>query len=130
MKLPTFPGKKIQLLISKLVVLGPIKQFLLFLVRRYNKKQTDTVAHIFGRAKFKNSFYPADIFKEQRFVAFEQVRLAVPKKVEDYLVYRYGKRYMEMPDERTKAMYQSHAMVWDTEKDYREYLKTMNKGDI
>lgn len=122
--------KKIQLSISRFVVLGPIKKFLLFLVRRYNKKPTDTVAHIFGRAKFENSFYPVDIFKEQRFVAFEQVRLAVPKNVEDYLICRYGKRYMEMPDEKTKAMYQSHAMVWDTEKDYREYLKEMNEGNI
>ena len=88
------------------------------------------MAHIFGRAKFENSFYPMDIFKEQRFVAFEQVRLAVPKNVEEYLTCRYGTRYMEMPDERTKAMYQSHATIWDTEKDYNEYLKTMAKGDI
>lgn len=120
--------KKIQLLISKLIVFGPIKQFLLFLVRRYNKKTTDTMAHIFGRAKFENSFYPTDIFKEQRFIPFEQVRLAVPEKVEDYLVCRFGKRYMEMPDEGTKAMYQSHATLWDTEKDYSEYLKSMDKG--
>ena len=56
-------------------------------------------------------------------VPFEKVSLAVPANVEDYLTIRYGKNYMQMPDEKTKAIYQSHAMVWDTEKDYSEYIK-------
>ncbi len=56
-------------------------------------------------------------------VPFETVSLAVPANVEDYLTIRYGKNYMQMPDEKTKAIYQSHAMVWDTEKDYSEYIK-------
>lgn len=114
--------KKIQFLISKTVVVGPIKKILLHLVRRYNKKPADTYTHIFGRAKFSNSFYPVEDFKNQRYVPFEQVKLAVPCNVEDYLTLRFGKSYMQMPDEATKAIYQSHAMVWDTERNYTEYL--------
>lgn len=113
--------KKIQLFISKIVVIGPIKKLLLYMVRRYNSKDADTLTHLFGRAKFSNSFYPIDDFGEQRYVPFEEVTLAVPSNVENYLTIRYGKNYMQMPDEATKAIYQSHAMIWDTEKDYTFY---------
>lgn len=116
--------KKIELFISKIIVIGPIKKFLLYIVRRYNKKKTDTLAHIFGRAKFSNSFYPVAYFEKQRYVSYEKVKLAVPCKVEEYLTVRYGDKYMQMPDEATKAIYQSHASFWDTEKDYREFIDT------
>lgn len=115
--------KKVQLLVSKLLVNGPIKSLLLCMVRRYNKSETAEVAHIFGRAKYKNSFYPAEDFKSSRDVPFEQVVLSVPVNVENYLTLRYGAKYMEMPDEKTKATYQSHASMWDTEQDYSKILK-------
>ncbi|MBQ9844175.1 MAG: LicD family protein [Oscillospiraceae bacterium] len=114
--------KEIQLWISKVTVWGPFKKFLLYLVRRHNRKKTDTMAHLFGRAKFANSFYPAELFKGQRFVNFEMCQLAVPSGVEQYLQIRYGDRYMEMPSEETKALYQSHATVWDVNRDYTMYL--------
>ncbi len=114
--------KKIELFISRLVVNGPIKKFLLHEVRKYNKKETVEKAHLFGRAKLKNSFYLTDDFGEPRYVDFETVKLAVPQNAEHYLEERYGKDYMEMPSEETKAIYQSHAMIWDTEKDYKEYI--------
>ena len=114
--------KKIQLWISKAVVFGPVKKLLLLLVRRYNGKKTDTVTHLFGRAKFANSFYPAELFERQRFVSFEKCYLAVPLGVERYLQIRYGDRYMEMPSQETKALYQSHATIWNVEKDYTMYL--------
>lgn len=119
--------KKTAFYISKMVVVGPVKNILLHIVRRYNKKETKTVAHVFGRAKFKNSFYPKEDFKEQRFVPFETVCLAVPSNVEDYLTIRYGANYMQLPDEKTKKIYESHGSVWDTEKDYKEYLKKQHK---
>ena len=115
--------KKIQLSISKIVVIGPIKKFLLHIVRKYNKRDCDSVAHLFGRAKYKNSFYPRSIFKEQRFVPFEKCSLPVPLDVEEYLRLRYGANYMEMPNEETKLLYQSHASIWDVETDYKVYLE-------
>ena len=120
--------KKAQLFVSKVVVVGPIKKLLLYLVRRCNDKPADTVAHIFGRAKFRNSFYPAADFVSQRYVPFEQATLAVPKNVEHYLAVRFGEHYMRMPDEKTKALYQEHADIWDTEKDCTAYLAEETKA--
>ncbi len=115
--------KKMQLFVAKIFVNGPIKKWLLHAVRKYNKKPTSEVAHLFGRAKYQNSFYKAENFAGQRFVPFEKVSLAVPCGVEEYLTARYGVNYMQMPDEKTKALYSSHAMLWDVDKDYTAYLK-------
>ncbi|MCR4662281.1 MAG: LicD family protein [Endomicrobiaceae bacterium] len=114
--------KKIQLLISKIFVKGFIKKMLLNFVRKYNKNsKSEELAHIFCRAKFKNSFYPIECFGQQRYVNFEKVKLPVPNKAEEYLTIRFGKNYMQIPDEKTKKLYQSHAMKWDTKKNYTEY---------
>lgn len=109
--------KKLQLFIARCVVWGPFKKLLFHIVVKYDKKSATEYAHLFGRAKFANSFYPKNIFSCQRYVPFEKAVLAVPDGVEKYLTIRYGDKYMQMPDERTKAIYQSHAMVWDTEKE-------------
>lgn len=117
--------KKLQLLIAKYSVNAFTKPFLLWLVRRYNNRPTDMVAHLFGRAKFKNSFYPAQDFGTPRYVPFETVQLPVPQKVEDYLTRRFGKNYMQMPDEKTKAQYGTHAARWSTTQDYKDFLKNI-----
>lgn len=114
--------KKLELFIAKCIVWGPLKKLLLHLVRRYNKKPTEEVAHLFGRAKFKNSFYKTEYFGEGRLVPFEKVELLVPIGVEEYLTARFGPKYMEMPSEETKAIYASHATIWDTERDYKDYI--------
>lgn len=116
------PKKKIELFISKIIVNGFIKKSLLKIVRKYNRKPTKEVAHLFGRAKYNNSFYDAAYFGKGRIVPFEQVDLAVPYKVEDYLAKRYGKNYMDLPDEDTKQIYQSHVLEWNTDIDYKSYL--------
>ena len=115
--------KKIQLSISRIFVRGFIKKILISFVRMYNKNFTSNeLAHVFGRAKFKNSFYPTECFGKQRYVCFEKVKLPVPSNVEEYLSIRFGKNYMQMPDEKTKAIYRSHSMKWDTQKNYTEYI--------
>ena len=117
-------GKRaVALWIAKTFVNGGVKKHLIKVIRKYNNESTVDVAHVFGRAKFKNAYYPARLFTSQRYVPFEQVQLAVPNGVEEYLTLRYGPKYMEMPSEETKAEYQTHTYVWDTEKDYTEYLK-------
>lgn len=114
--------KKAVINFSRFFVKGRIKKILINGVRKYNQSSSEDVAHVFGRAKFKNAYYPAELFKTQKYMPFEQVELAVPNGVEQYLELRYGKNYMQMPDEQTKAIYQTHAMIWDTEKDYSEYI--------
>ena len=114
--------KKIQLMISKMVVWGPFKKFLLHIVRKNNKAETPEMAHLFGRAKYSNSFYPTSDFGTPRVVPFEKTELNVPANVENYLTARYGEKYMQMPDEQTKAIYESHAAVWCVDKHYTEFL--------
>lgn len=114
--------KRMQLFISKVLVVGFIKKILLHIVRGNNRHDSDTVAHLFGRAKFENSFYPKNIFEKQRFVPFENHSLAVPSGVEEYLRLRFGEKYMDMPSDETKAIYQSHAEIWDTDNNYTKYL--------
>lgn len=118
--------KKLQLFIAKCIVWGPFKHLLLHLVRRYNKKETNEVAHLFGRAKYSNSFYKSEWFSQLEKIPFEKTELYVPKGINEYLIARYGDKYMEMPSEETKAIYQSHAMIWDTEKNYKEYMEQNN----
>lgn len=122
--------KKLQLCIAKFVVVGPIKKFLLYMVRRNNGKKTDMLCHLFGRAKFDKSFYPYEDFGIQRYVPFETIMLPVPANVEDYLTIRYGSDYMQMPSEETKKMYESHAVFWDVEKDYTEYVGAHSNGKV
>ena len=116
------PQKAAAIMAAKIFVHGPVKRLLIREVRKYNNKPAEDVAHIFGRAKYKNAYYPAKLFEMPRYVPFEQIELAVPNGVEEYLSLRYGKDYMKMPSEETKAIYQTHAMIWDTKKDYREYI--------
>lgn len=115
--------KKAVIDFSRFFVRGPIKKLLIWGVRKYNGRPSEDVAHVFGRAKFKNAYYPAALFQSKRYVPFEQVELSVPNGVEEYLTLRYGKDYMQMPSEETKAIYQTHATIWDTEKNYTEYIK-------
>lgn len=121
--------KKLEMFVAKILVVGHIKKLLIYLVRKNNHKNSKELAHLFGRAKFSNSFYPIDDFNEQRFVNFENVKLAVPNNVENYLTIRYGKNYMKMPDAKTRALYQEHASIWDTDKDYKEYIAFKKRKD-
>ena len=126
-KLPEYKatGKRAFLIgFARVFVRGGVTKWLLRQVRKYNGRETEDVAHVFGRAKKKNAYYPARLFRKQRYVPFEQVQLAVCDGVEEYLTLRFGKDYMQMPSEETKAIYKPHAMIWDTEKDYTEYLKS------
>ena len=125
-KLPEYKatGKKAFLIgLAKVIVRGWFKKLLLRQVRKYNSRETETVCHILGRAKKHNAYYPSRLFREQRYVPFEQVRFAVCNGVEEYLTIRFGKDCMQMPSEETKAQFPQHAMIWDTDKNYTEYLK-------
>lgn len=121
--------KKLELFISRILVNGVIKSYLLKIVRKYNKKPTKEVAHLFGRAKYNNSFYNTEYFGKGRLISFEQVNLVVPCKVEKYLEKRYGRNYMDLPDENTKKIYQSHALEWSIDTDYKSYMIQRGKKE-
>lgn len=114
--------KAVELAIANVLVRGPVKKLLMHEVYKYNKTFSCEQAHIFGRAKYQNSFYPTSDFGQPRYVPFEKAVLAVPENVEDYLTRRYGKDYMKMPSEETKAMYQTHTVKWAVDKSYEMYI--------
>ena len=115
--------KKKFLLLSKIVVNRFTEPIIHEYVKKYVKKGSNSYGHFFGRAKVKKAVYPKHCFNTQRYVDFENVKLPVPNGVEEYLTIRYGDKYMEMPDQKTKDLYPSHTLFWDVNKDYRDYFK-------
>ena len=71
-------------------------------------------------AKFRSGLFDASFFSDPVDVPFEDTVLMGSKKIKEYLKYRYGD-YMKLPSkEAQKAAV--HAMIFDTEKDFKEYL--------
>lgn len=72
-------------------------------------------------AKFKNGLFDKSFFENPVDVAFEDTFLLGSEKIKEYLEYRYGD-YMKLPSlEQQKAAV--HAYIFDTEKNYIEYLE-------
>ena len=71
-------------------------------------------------AGFRNGLFDASFFEKPVDIAFEDTVLLGSEKIKEYLEYRYGD-YMKLPsEEQQKAAV--HAYLFDTEKDYTEYL--------
>ena len=72
-------------------------------------------------AKFRNGLFDPSFFEAPVDVPFEDTVLLGSEKIKEYLAYRYGD-YMKLPsEEQRKAAV--HAFLYDTEKDYKEYLE-------
>lgn len=71
-------------------------------------------------AKFKNGLFDKDFFLNSVDIPFEDTKLCGSEKIKDYLTYRYGD-YMRLPSEKQQSI-AIHAMIYDTEKDYSEYI--------
>ena len=113
--------KRFFLPVSKILICHPVFSVLLKYVKHFNKNNRSMVGHFFGRAPFKHTSFPKKWLGTPRYVSFDGVYLPVPEYVENYLAMRYGPKWMEMPDEKTKNRYPSHAMIVDIHKNYSEY---------
>ena len=113
--------KKTAMLIFKKLIGNDTLRLLLKLVRSLNYKETKYVGHFFGRAKFNKTFFLNEYLGVPRYVNFSTAKLPVPNKVEKYLELRYGSKYMEMPDEKTKSLYPGHSSFVDLFNDYRKH---------
>ena len=72
-------------------------------------------------AKFRSGLFEKSFFDEPVDVPFEDTVLYGSKHIKEYLKYRYGD-YMKLPsEEQQKAAV--HAMIFDVDKDYTEYIK-------
>lgn len=72
-------------------------------------------------AKYKNGLFDATYFDKAVDIPFEDTLLLGSAHITEYLAYRYGD-YMKLPSiEQQKAAV--HAMIFDVNVDYKEYLK-------
>ena len=94
-------------------------------VYKYKNKESNYYCNYLGKAKYKRGTYKKEWFNATRRVPFEKVELNVPICVEYFLSERFGD-YMNPPNiEQIRR--EQHASIWDTEKDYTEYLKDVPK---
>lgn len=118
------PKTKSQALIFNLLKYLPCKAIARFAyshIYRYdNRKSNYKYCYWITPAKFRNGLFDAAFFDSPVDIPFEDTRLLGSEKIKDYLSYRYGD-YMKLPSaEQQKAAV--HAYIFDTEKDYTEYL--------
>lgn len=74
-------------------------------------------------AKFRNGLFDKTFFEKTIDVRFEDTELLGSEKIKEYLEYRYGD-YMKLPSEEQRKS-AVHAYVFDTEKNYTEYLENV-----
>ena len=100
-------------------------KFALKQVYKYRNKETKLYCNYLGKAKYKKGTYKKEWFESTKRVPFENVELNVPVGVEAFLTERFGD-YMKLPSmEQIKR--EQHAEIWDTEKNYTEYLTNTPK---
>lgn len=114
--------KKLTLFLSRYLVFKQVKNFLLNVVRYFKNGNTKYVGHFFGRAPFSKGSFKRKYLGNPKFIKFEHLLLPVPQQIEKYLNIRYGPKYMELPSEKEKMKYPSHAYIVDVNKSYIEYL--------
>ena len=96
-------------------------KFALKQVYRFRNSKSDYYCNYLGKAKYKRGTYKKEWFESTKRVEFETVTLKVPTGVEEFLTERFGD-YMKLPNtEQIKR--EQHADIWDTEKNYTEYLE-------
>ncbi len=76
-------------------------------------------------AKFRSGLFDKSFFSDPVDIQFEDTKLFGSAKIKEYLKYRYGD-YMKLPSEEAQKA-SVHAMIFDTEKDYKEYIGAENK---
>ena len=113
--------KKLFLQIAKYIITDSIKKILLKIVRSLNSKESSYIGHFFGRAPFKKTSFPTEYLGNPRYVKFEYLNLPVAEYVEEYLKVRYGESYMELPSEKEKLKYPSHAYIVNVSQSYNEF---------
>ena len=72
-------------------------------------------------AKFDQGLFNKDYFENPVDIPFEDTLLLGSSHIKEYLAFRYGD-YMKLPSEAAQKA-AVHAYIFDTEKDYTEYIK-------
>ena len=118
------PKTKAQSLALKLLKILPCKlmsKVAYSHIYRYDNKQKNyKYCYWITPAKFKNGLFDKSFFESPIDIPFEDTVLLGSEKIKEYLAYRYGD-YMKLPSEEAQKA-AVHAFVFDTEKDYTEYV--------
>lgn len=119
------PKNALQKLVLKSLKFMPCKLIAKSCYRRiykYDGMTTDfKYCYWITPAKFKNGLFDASFFSNPVDIPFENTKLLGSEKIKKYLAYRYGD-YMKLPSEEAQKA-AVHAMVFDVNRDYKEYIK-------
>ena len=119
------PKTKVQALMLKSLKFLPCKFMAKCCYRRIYKyddmKTNFKYCYWITPAKFKNGLFDSSFFSDPVDILFEDTELLGSEKIKEYLEYRYGE-YMMLPSEEAQKA-AVHAMVFDVNRDYKEYLE-------
>ncbi|MBP5423574.1 MAG: LicD family protein [Paludibacteraceae bacterium] len=115
--------------LSLLIVTPKVKRCILKYIHKYEGTDSEWVGYYFGRVRFpKTNFLRSYLGSgSPRYVPFEDTELPVFENVEDYLLSRFGPKWMEMPDKKTLSKYPIHSDFVDLERDYTTYMSEDKK---
>ena len=121
------PKSKSQAMVLKSLKLMPCKlmsRLAYSHIYRYDSRNSNfKYCYWITPAKFRNGLFDRSFFEQPVDIPFEDTVLLGSEKIKEYLEYRYGD-YMQLPsEEQQKAAV--HAMIFDTEKNYTEYLENL-----
>lgn len=118
------PKSKAQLIVLKLLKVLPCKMIARLCysnIYRYDRlTESYKYCYWITPAKFRNGLFDKSFFESPIDVPFEDTMFLGSEKIKEYLEYRYGD-YMKLPSEEQRRA-AVHAYVFDTEKNYTEYL--------
>lgn len=118
------PKTKGQVLVLKMLKILPCKLMAKMCYKRiykFDSREKDfKYCYWITPAKFKNGLFDKSFFSQPIDIPFEDTLLLGSAKIKEYLEYRYGD-YMKLPSEEARKA-AVHAMIYDTSKDYKEYL--------
>ena len=121
------PKSKSQAMVLKSLKLMPCKlmsRLAYSHIYRYDSRNSNfKYCYWITPAKFRNGLFDRSFFEHPVDIPFEDTVLLGSEKIKEYLEYRYGD-YMKLPSaEQQKAAV--HAMIFDAEKNYTEYLENL-----
>ncbi len=112
--------RKFLLWFSKLLPRKLMVDFALRQVYRYRNVQSDYYCNFLGKAVYKKGLYKKAWFNQTGHIPFEKTELRVPVGLHEFLTERFG-NYM-IPPSADRIKWEQHALKWDTEKDFSEYV--------
>lgn len=118
---PKSKGQKIALKTLRILPCKTLSKLFYKRIYKYDNMTSDfKYCYWITPAKFKSGLFDASFFEDAIDIPFEDTVLLGPKRIKEYLSYRYGD-YMKLPSaEAQKASV--HAIKYDIHKNYTEYI--------